>query len=198
MLVINWVQAAPYSATMAAVHSSASVPIIPLCLGVIALFVALIVMHHPVREPKCALIFRLATLHRVAGTGYVFVLPFFEHIEDELYLGPRELQVTAPLSMPSEARSHMANVNVTWRIHTSVRGRPSASARDTLLLPDELRAKLVSETVAHTAGWALLEYRQDDLTFAATRESVAHTIACAANAELAPCGLHIERIFWRD
>lgn len=197
MLVFDMVQAPLYQMVVATVQSSASAPIISLCLGVIALVVALIAMHHPVREPKCALIFRLATLHRVAGPGYVFVLPFFEHIEDELYLGPREMQVAAPLGVASEALSHTAHFDVTWRIHASVRGRPSASVRDTLLQPDELRAKLVNEAIVQAAGWALLEYRQDDLTFAATRASVAHAIACTANAELAPRGLHVERIFWR-
>ena len=158
-------------------------------LAITALFVA---THHPVREPKRALIFRLATLHRVSGPGYVFVLPFFEHIEDELHMGLREMRLEVPLEGPGDP----AHLDITWRIHPSVRGRPPSPVHDILLASDELRAKLVRESIARAAGWVLIEYSHDDLTIPAARESIAHTVACTANAELAACGLLVERIFW--
>lgn len=188
---------AAYLRVFAAVRSPVSLSLIPICGGAIALLALLIVTHHPVREPQCALKFRLATLHRVSGPGYVFVLPFLEHIEDKLYLGPRKMQVAVPLAMPAEVPANAVHLDITWRIHASVRGRPSPSVRDMLLEPDELRAKLVNEAIAHAAGWVLMEYQQDDLTVAVTRQSMAHTIACTANAELASRSLLVERVFWR-
>ena len=156
---------------------------------IVALVALLLITHHPVREPKRALIFRLATLHRVSGPGYVFVLPFFEHIEDELHMGLREMQVEVPLGLPGDPLSNLAHLDITWRIHPAVRGRPPSPVHDILLESDELRGKLVRESVARAAGWVLIEYSHDDLTIPAARESIAHTIACTANAELTPCGL---------
>jgi hypothetical protein len=61
--------------------------------GVALLVIWLIATRRPVNDLYRAVIYQLATLHRISGPGYVFVLPFIDHIECELDMGERECAV---------------------------------------------------------------------------------------------------------
>jgi hypothetical protein len=85
--------------------------------GVVLLVIWLVATRRPVNEPYRAVIYRLATMHRISGPGYVFVLPFIDRIESELDMGERECAVaprggrTADDATGASSRGHMATAS---------------------------------------------------------------------------------------
>lgn len=184
----------------AAGHSTptANLPVVALLAGLsIVAVMACIVTLRPVFDPNRAIIFRLATLHRVAGPGYVFVLPLLDHVETELDMGERESRLALIDGRTADGGKLSPRLEVTWRIHPHVRGKPSAQIRAMLLLPEERRAKLVDEVVLGATRRVISDYTLPDLTHAGARESAMTTVAFLANDELALRGLLVERVFWR-
>lgn len=166
-----------------------------LCALAIALVCVLTL--RPVFDPNRAVVYRLATLHRVAGPGYIVVLPWLENVESELDMRERETRVKLADARTGDGALLAPVFEVTWRIHPNVRGRLSPRVRSTVLMPDERRAKLVDEIVSRCARLILAEYGRADLTLAEARESAARSITLDANDSLAARGILVERVFWR-
>ncbi|MGH2487587.1 MAG: SPFH domain-containing protein [Ktedonobacterales bacterium] len=184
----------------AATHASGGVGApapVYLMIGVTLLVVWLIVTRRPVSDPNRAVIYRLATLHRVCGPGYVFMLPFIDRIERELDMGERECAVMPRGGRTADSARVAPRLEVTWRLHPTLRGRPSPSVRATLALPDERIVKLVDETVTNAARAVLGRYTRSDLTHDDARESAMRMVEYIANDTLTPRGLRVERVFWR-
>jgi hypothetical protein len=190
-----------------AVHSALArlLPWLPDSLRVPAVVVAALALVagfcvltlRPVFDPDRALIFRLATLHRVAGPGYVFVIPWLERIESELDMGEHETRVRFTDAHSSDGVPLAASLEVTWRIHPGVRGRLPSQLRATVLMAEERRAKLVDEVITRAARRVLADYSRTDLAHTGARDGAAQTIAHVANDELVLRGLWVDRVFWR-
>ena len=168
-----------------------------LLFGVALLVIWLAVTRRPVSDPNRAVIYRLATLHRVSGPGYVFVLPFVDRIESELDMGERECALTPHGGRTADGKRVAPRLEVTWRLDPALRGRLSHAVRTTLNLPDERIAKLVDESVINAARSVLGRYTRTDLTHEDARESATRMIEYTANDALVPRGLRVERVFWR-
>lgn len=166
-----------------------------LCIGLLALGCVLTL--RPVFDPNRAVVYRLATLHRVAGPGYIFVLPWLENVESELDMGERETRVKLADARTCDGALLAPVFEVTWRIAPTVRGRLAPRVRTTVLMPEERRAKLVDEVVSRCGRLVLAEYSRADLALADARESAARGITLDANDALASRGILVERVFWR-
>jgi regulator of protease activity HflC (stomatin/prohibitin superfamily) len=151
----------------------------------------------PVPEPDRALVYRLALLDHVAGPGYIFLVPGFDHIEGTLDMGPHEKAIEVPQIRAADAQYVRTNLEATWRIHPGVQGRVSDKVRATILMDDAHREKLVEETVIQVARTVVNNYTAEDLRPAAVRENATLTMTEAANEILESYGLQVERIFWR-
>lgn len=168
-----------------------------LLFGSLLLIIGCAVTLRPVCDPHRVLIFRLATPHRVSGPGYVFVLPLIDRIDTQLDMGERETASVIQDGRTADGKRVAAQLEVTWRVDPSVRGRLSRRARATLLLSDERRVKLVDETVVSAARAVLDKCSRADLIYAGARESAMRMTVYIANDTLAPRGLRIDRVFWR-
>ena len=151
----------------------------------------------PVRDPYRAVIFRMARLHRLAGPGLVFVMPFVERIEGALDTGERETGVTVMNVRTGDGQSLNLRLEVTWRLDPCATGRLSQRMRTTMLLPEERRAKLVDELATSAARHVVADYTLADLTSPSARASVCSAIAYTANDTLIPSGMLVDRVFWR-
>ena len=166
-----------------------------LAAGLVTLGCALTL--RPVFDPNRAVVYRLATLNRIAGPGYIFVVPWLENVESVLEMGERETRVKLADARSCDGAMLAPAFEVTWRISPAVRGRVSPRVRATVLMPDERRAKLVDEVVSRCGRLVLSEYSRAELALAEARESAARTIALDANDSLAARGILVERVFWR-
>ncbi|HEV2405573.1 MAG TPA: SPFH domain-containing protein [Ktedonobacterales bacterium] len=165
--------------------------------GMALLVIWLVATRRPVNEPYRAVIYRLARMHRISGPGYVFVLPFIDRIESELAMGERECAVKPQGGTTADGTRLAPRLEVTWRLHLTLRGRPSHAVSATLALPDERIVRLVDESVTSAARAVLGRYTRSDLTHEGARESAMWMVQYTANDALAPRGLQIERVFWR-
>lgn len=163
-----------------------------LVVGVICL-----VAVRPVREPRRAVIYRLATLHRVAGPGYVWLLPFLDRIEQQISMGEHEALIQPAGARTEDCHLLKARLEVTWRLASSIRGRPSEAERQTLLLPDERRAKLVEEAITRAGARVIGRFTLAALSSAEVRDEAVAQVTADAGRELAVCGIEVQRIFWR-
>jgi regulator of protease activity HflC (stomatin/prohibitin superfamily) len=164
--------------------------------AVFALLLWLITMR-PVPEPDRALIYRLALLNRVAGPGYVFLIPALDHIEGTLDMGLHEKAIEVPNIRGMDQQYVRTNLEVSWRIHPTVQGRLPARVRETLLMNDQQREKMVEEKVILIARQVVNSYTSEQLKPAAAREAATATMTDAVNEILEGYGLQVERIFWR-
>lgn len=73
----------------------------------------------PVSDPNRVLIFRLATLHRVAGPGYVLVLPFIDRTDTRLDISERETATIVSDARTADGKRLAARLEVTWRVDAS-------------------------------------------------------------------------------
>lgn len=184
----------------AAAHASGGLSVSApdyLMFGMALLVIWFVVTRRPVSDPNRAVIYRLATLHRVSGPGYVFVLPFIDRIESELDMGERECAVMPRGGRTADGARLSPRLEVTWRLDPCVRGRLSHAVRATLSLPDERIVKLVDESVTNAARSVLGRYTRSDLTHDDARASALRMIEYTANDALVPRGLRVERVFWR-
>lgn len=172
-----------------------AVILVVLCAGLVALGCMLTL--RPVFDPNRAVVYRLATLNRIAGPGYIFVLPLLENVESVLDMGERETRVKLADARSCDGAMLAPAFEVTWRISPGVRGRVAPRVRATVLMPEERRAKLVDEVVSRCGRLVLSEYSRAELALAEARESAARTIALDANDALAARGILVERVFWR-
>ena len=168
-----------------------------LIAGSLLLFLGCALTLRTISDPHRVLIFRLATLHRVSGPGYVFVLPLIDRMDTQLDMGERETATLIQDGRTSDGKRVMAQLEVTWRVDPAVRGRPSRPVRATLLLSDERRIKLVDEAIVGGARAVLAKYTRADLTHPEARESAMRMTEFVANDTLTPRGLRIDRVFWR-
>ncbi|MGH2515921.1 MAG: SPFH domain-containing protein [Ktedonobacterales bacterium] len=160
-------------------------------------FVLRMIFLRPVLDPNRALVFRMATLHRVAGPGYIVVVPLLERLDSELDMGERESRVKLAAAHTADGTPLTPCFDITWRIAPEVRGKPPRVVRTMLLMPEERRAKLVEEVVSRAARRTINAYGRIQLARAETRDSAALTMAFEANDELEHRGLVVERVFWR-
>lgn len=151
----------------------------------------------PVRDPNRAIIYRLATLHRVAGPGYVLMFPLVERVEQVLSMGEREMLLSPSGVRTADAHTLKMRLEITWRVHPDVRGRPPQLVRAMLLLPEERRSKLVDEVVTRAVCHVIAGYSLAALAQSLVRDEVIAQAVRAARGDLARRGLWIERIFWR-
>lgn len=167
-------------------------------VALLAAFFALrMIFLRPILDPNRALVFRMATLHRVAGPGYIVVVPLLERLDSELDMGERESRVKLAEAHTADGMPLTPSFDITWRIAPEVRGKPSRAVRTTLLMPEERRAKLVEEVVSRAARRTINAYGRTQLARAETRDSAALTMAFEANDELEQRGLMVDRVFWR-
>lgn len=187
-------------AVRTAVHTSSAIhlpTIVYLAAGSLLFLIACAATLRPVCDPDRAVIYRLATLHRVSGPGYVFVLPFIDRIDMQLDMGEHETEIVIRDGRTADGALVTPRLEATWRVHQDVRGRPSRRVRATLLLPDDRRVKLIDETVISATRSVLSKYTRSDLAHAGARESAMRMVEYTANDALIPCGLMVERVFWR-
>ncbi len=160
------------------------------------LFLWLIAMK-AVPEPDRAVVYRLQMLHHIAGPGYVFVVPFLDHIEGSLDMRPRQLHVEVPQIRTGDGQPVRTNLEVTWRIHPDLRGRLGPRARAVVLVDDEHRQKVVEEETIKIARQVVNGYTGKDLGTAAAREAAMATMREGVNEKLFSYGLTVDRVFWR-
>ncbi|HEX9056646.1 MAG TPA: SPFH domain-containing protein [Ktedonobacterales bacterium] len=171
-------------------------PLIAVC-EIAAILLLFWLTMKPVPEPDRAVIYRLATFNRIAGPGYVFLLPGFDHIMGSLDTNPNHLPIEVPQVRTADNQYVRTNLEVTWRIHQDVRGHVSSKVKAMILMSDEMRAKMVEETVILMARQVVGSYTLAQLGGPAAREAASATIVDAANEMLESQGLVVERIFWR-
>jgi len=167
-----------------------------ICLALVVGAFCLVAVR-PVREPRRAIVYRMATLHRVAGPGYVWLMPFVDRIEGQITMGEHEAQIQSAGARTEDGHLLKARLEVTWRLSLAVRGRPAPAVRQTLLLPDERRAKLVEEAITRAAVRAIGRYPLAALNGADTRDEVVAALTAEAARDLAANGLEVVRVFWR-
>lgn len=172
----------------------------PLEIAICAMLVVggvCLVAVRPVREPRRALVYRMATLHRVAGPGYVWLIPFLDRVEQEISVIEHEAIILPSGVRTSDDHMLKMRLEVAWRIAPTVHGCPSDAVRLTLLLPEDRRAKLVEEAITRAAIRAVGTYSLADLGAADVRDEVLATLAGEAGAGLASKGIEVMRVFWR-
>jgi SPFH domain/Band 7 family protein len=169
-----------------------------LLLGLVVYAVLLwVVAMRPVAEPLRGVVYRLATLNHIAGPGYIFLIPTIDRIEGFLDMRPTLLEVEVPQIRTADNAPVRTNLEVTWRLHPSIRGHVSGPVRATLLMREAERKKLVEETVILMARQIVSSYTIAQITPATAREAASATIAEGANELLEPQGVMVDRIFWR-
>jgi hypothetical protein len=171
-------------------------PLILLGMVVYAILLWVVAMR-PVAEPMRGVVYRLATLHHIAGPGYVFLFPLFDRIEGYLDMRPSLLEIEVPQIRTADNAPVRTNIEVTWRLHPNTRGRVSHPVRTTLLMREAERKKLVEETVILMARQIVSSYTIAQITPATAREAASATVTEGANEILEPQGIIVDRIFWR-
>ena len=151
----------------------------------------------PVSEPKRAVVFRMEVFHHVARSGYVFLLPTFDRIERDVSVGEEIMDFKVPQFYTADSERPTCNLEVAWKIRNDVEGRISDKVREMVLMSDDLRKKLVEQTVIGIARELALSYDAAQLKDNRVREGFCTTVTQAANEILSGHGLVIERIFWR-
>jgi hypothetical protein len=171
-------------------------PLILLGMVVYAILLWVVAMH-AVAEPSRGVVYRLATLHHIAGPGYTFLIPVVDHIQGYLDMRPMLLEIEVPQIRTADNAPVRTNLEVTWRLHPNIRGRVSHPMRATLLMREPERKKVVEETVILMARQIVSSYTIAQITPATAREAASATITEAANEILEPQGVMVDRIFWR-
>jgi hypothetical protein len=151
----------------------------------------------PVSEPKRAVVFRMEVFHHIARSGYIFLMPGLDRIEREISVGEEIMDFKVPQFYTADGDRPTCNLEVAWKIRNDVEGRVSDRVREMVLMSDELRKKLVEQTVIGIARELALSYDAIQLKDNRVREGFCTTVTQAANEILTGHGLVIERIFWR-
>jgi regulator of protease activity HflC (stomatin/prohibitin superfamily) len=164
---------------------------------VFASFLWLLAMR-PVHEPDRAVVYRLAQFHHIAGPGRIFLVPTLDHIEGVLDMTPQETgTIEVPQIRTADGESVRTNLEISWRIHPEVQGRVSPKVREMLMMADERRKTLVSETMILTARQVIFGYAAVQLGTTPAREAATADIMRAANERLNAHGILVDRVFWR-
>ncbi|HEY7348719.1 MAG TPA: SPFH domain-containing protein [Ktedonobacterales bacterium] len=150
-----------------------------------------------VSEPKRAIIFRLEVFHHIARSGYIFLMPGLDRIEREISVAEELLELKVPQFVTADGQRPNCNLEIAWKIRNDVEGRVSDKVRETALMPEERRQKLVEHTLIRMARELALSYNYDQLKDNRIREGFCTTVVQAVNEMLNSHGLVVERIFWR-
>ncbi|HEY7127320.1 MAG TPA: SPFH domain-containing protein [Ktedonobacterales bacterium] len=152
----------------------------------------------PISDPERAVIFRLEVFHRIADSGYVFLVPTFDRVARIFTIKEEPLDVTVTQFYPAESREKMdCHIELAWRIQDAVKGKVTGNVRQMVFMDGEQRKKLVEQVVISISRQLGSYYTEDQLDDNQVREAFCHKVRQAANELLESWGLTIERLFWR-